>query len=85
MINPYWYPDKYFKMTAHFLNSVVFSSAVQLKKMTVVQIITALLRRLLVENGSKRYTINQIKEHQWFKKNFNRPALGIESFILIIL
>ncbi|XP_048772853.2 serine/threonine-protein kinase Chk1-like [Ostrea edulis] len=36
----------------------------------------SLLRRLLVENGSKRYTINQIKEHQWFKKNFNRPALG---------
>lgn len=37
----------------------------------------ALLRKLLVENRSKRYTIRQIKDHQWFNKNFNRMALGI--------
>jgi serine/threonine protein kinase len=53
--------------------------------MTLVPIISALLRRLLVENSSKRYTIKQIKEHQWFKKNFNRPALGIERLLLVIM
>lgn len=37
----------------------------------------ALLRKLLVENRSKRYTIRQIRDHQWFNKNFNRTALGI--------
>lgn len=41
----------------------------------------ALLRKLLVENRSKRYTIRQIRDHQWFNKNFNRTALGIYSAI----
>ncbi|XP_011450416.2 serine/threonine-protein kinase Chk1 [Magallana gigas] len=36
----------------------------------------SLLRKLLVENRSKRYTIRQIRDHQWFNKNFNRTALG---------
>ncbi|VDI75236.1 serine/threonine-protein kinase Chk1 [Mytilus galloprovincialis] len=33
---------------------------------------TALLRKLLVENPKKRYTIQQVKSHQWFNKNFNK-------------
>ncbi|KAK3107872.1 hypothetical protein FSP39_024097, partial [Pinctada imbricata] len=35
----------------------------------------SLLRRLLVENPRKRYTIKQIKGHQWFNKNFNKKGL----------
>lgn len=32
----------------------------------------SLLRKLLVENAKKRYTIQQIKSHQWFNKNFSK-------------
>ncbi|XP_041373617.1 serine/threonine-protein kinase Chk1-like [Gigantopelta aegis] len=32
----------------------------------------SLLRRMLVENSSKRSTIEQIKKHQWFNKSFHR-------------
>ncbi|XP_076112237.1 serine/threonine-protein kinase Chk1-like [Mytilus galloprovincialis] len=32
----------------------------------------SLLRKLLVENPKKRYTIQQVKSHQWFNKNFNK-------------
>ncbi|XP_045200071.2 serine/threonine-protein kinase Chk1-like [Mercenaria mercenaria] len=32
----------------------------------------SLLRKVLVENASKRRTIEQIKKHQWYNKNFNK-------------
>ncbi|KAL5020551.1 hypothetical protein ScPMuIL_003443 [Solemya velum] len=32
----------------------------------------SLLRKLLVENPAKRYTLDQIKSHRWFNKNFNK-------------
>lgn len=34
--------------------------------------LSALIRKVLVENASKRYTIPDIQKHQWFKKNFNK-------------
>ncbi|KAH3870491.1 serine/threonine-protein kinase Chk1-like [Dreissena polymorpha] len=41
----------------------------------------SLLRKVLVENASKRRTIEQIKKHQWYNKNFNkhRGASGLQS------
>ncbi|XP_033758594.1 serine/threonine-protein kinase Chk1-like [Pecten maximus] len=36
----------------------------------------SLLRKLLVENASKRFTVRQIKGHQWFNKNFNKTHKG---------
>ncbi|WAR28432.1 CHK1-like protein [Mya arenaria] len=32
----------------------------------------SLLRKVLVENASKRRTIEQIQKHQWYNKNFNK-------------
>jgi serine/threonine-protein kinase Chk1 len=30
------------------------------------------MRKIMMPNVSKRYTLSQIKSHQWFKKNFNK-------------
>lgn len=32
----------------------------------------ALLRKVLVENASRRRTIEQIQKHQWYNKNYNK-------------
>ncbi|KAJ8315939.1 hypothetical protein KUTeg_005953 [Tegillarca granosa] len=36
----------------------------------------SLLRKLLVENPAKRYTIKQLMNHQWYNKNFNKYNKG---------
>ncbi|XP_071095702.1 serine/threonine-protein kinase Chk1-like [Haliotis cracherodii] len=36
----------------------------------------SLLRKLLVENASKRYKMEQIKKHQWFTKTFYKRGLS---------
>ncbi|KAK3605763.1 hypothetical protein CHS0354_033966 [Potamilus streckersoni] len=37
----------------------------------------SLLRKLLVENPSKRYTLEQIQKHQWFNKKFSKQNAGL--------
>ena len=41
----------------------------------------SLLRKLLVENPSKRYTIRQIQTHQWYTKNFNKSKGGFNRML----
>ncbi|XP_064617026.1 serine/threonine-protein kinase Chk1-like [Liolophura sinensis] len=40
----------------------------------------SLIRKILVENASKRYTIPDIQKHQWFKKNFNKQKGAFSRF-----
>jgi serine/threonine-protein kinase Chk1 len=34
------------------------------------------MRKIMMPNVSKRYTLSQIKSHQWFKKNFNKHDIN---------
>ena len=42
------------------------------------EIVSALLRKILVENPVKRVTMEAIKKNSWFTKNFSRDGGGMD-------
>ncbi|XP_050416175.1 serine/threonine-protein kinase Chk1 [Patella vulgata] len=40
----------------------------------------SLLRKVLLENYKKRYTLEQIKKHQWFNKSFKSRKAGLSLY-----